>query len=94
VRVARDWLLECFTDEGCAESIGLLNAVGVVQGIESHWAGGWPQFLADNLLAAPPAPVNVAQSRAEFCESQVPLAETQDLREEWLRAASFWWGRA
>jgi hypothetical protein len=41
VRVARDWLLECFTDEGCAESIGLLNAVGVVQGIESHYDGGF-----------------------------------------------------
>ena len=47
VRDARDWLLDCFSDEEDQDEIRLLNAVRIVQSIETHYQGGYTQFLRD-----------------------------------------------
>ena len=51
---ARAWLLDCFSDEEDQTEIKLLNQIQLVQSVETHYEGGYEQFLRDgfNLKAA------------------------------------------
>lgn len=44
---ARTWLLDCFSDEEDQEEIRTLNAIRIVQSVETHYEGGYTAFLRD-----------------------------------------------
>ena len=41
---ARDWLLECFSDETCQETIRDLSAIELHSAINRYYCGGWNAF--------------------------------------------------
>ena len=47
---ARDWLLECFSDETCQETIRDLSAIELHSAINRYYGGGWYAFEATNDL--------------------------------------------
>lgn len=51
VQDARAWLLDCFSDEDDVAEIRSLNAIRIVQSVETHYEGGYRAFLlaGDNL---------------------------------------------
>jgi len=51
---ARDWLLDCFTNEDSQVDIRVASVPVVVRGVERYYAGGWLAFLeaGDNLRVA------------------------------------------
>jgi hypothetical protein len=48
VEAARAWALDC--DWLDRDEIAELSARAIVRGIESHYDGGWAQFIADGEL--------------------------------------------
>lgn len=50
---ARAWLLDCFEDEEDQEDIRSLNAIRIVQSVETHYEGGYRQFLRDGFNLKP-----------------------------------------
>jgi hypothetical protein len=45
---ARSWLLDVFSEPEDVEDIQRINQIQLVQSVETHYEGGYRQFLADS----------------------------------------------